>query len=135
MLPCAGMIHLCGVRRAWVSFMWKMVTAPATFSAIVAEQFRPCASLTMTGRLLPPVVMLESTVASAVKLPPLPSPVKVAVDAPPMLLRSALTVIPVLAGLVPGVTTTARVVAQPGATVAGVAVATADGSVMRVGPE
>src|SRR5262245_28494480 len=24
-LPCCAITHLCGVRRAWVSFMWKTV--------------------------------------------------------------------------------------------------------------
>src|SRR5258708_35417102 len=74
---------------------------------------RPWASATTMGRLLAPGVALTATTAEkenvpspAVGSPLLPSSKKGWVAGPPIALKSPLTVIPVLAGPLPGGTTT-----------------------------
>src|SRR5258707_10091088 len=87
---------------------------------------RPWASATTMGRLLAPGVALTATTAEkenvpspAVGSPLLPSSKKGWVAGPPIALKSPLTVIPVLAGPLPGVTTTRNSVVPPWATEAG----------------
>src|SRR5207245_4115111 len=69
----------------------------------IAERF--WASVIVTGRVLAPCDVPGTTVARKLKLL-LPSSAKACVEDPPIDERSALTWIPVLVGLVPGVTVT-----------------------------
>src|SRR5262245_58460958 len=90
----------------------------------------------MIGSGLIPDVVLGSTVAEKEKVlspatasPCVPSSYNVCGAAPPIKLRLEMTVIPVLVGPVPGVTTTLSKVVTPGATTAGDAEAIPDGLV------
>src|SRR5574338_1412376 len=122
-----------------------MTTSAATTGAVIVramlvEPVRACASAMLTGSVFAPAVTLAGTVAMYVNVrsaattsPWVPSSKKACVDEPPIELRSAVTVSPVLAGFVPGVTATVSVVADSTSTDEGVAVPTPDGLV-GVGP-
>ena len=88
-----------------------------TVSAIVPLPVRFCASAMVNGKLLGPaavpldtVALNEKVLSLAVVSPLVPSSKNVCVAEPPIELRSAVTVVPVLVGFVPGVTTTVSVV-------------------------
>src|SRR5262249_14483736 len=95
---------------------------------IVAEPLRPCASVIEIGSVFAPGVVVtvtmvenENVLLPAVTSPLVPSSKKGSVAEPPMLLKSPLTVMPVLVGLAPGVTRTVSNVAPPWTTDAGLA--------------
>src|SRR4029077_19005186 len=79
--------------------------AAVTVSAIDVEPLRLCASVIVTARFFTPADVPALTVAVKEKLFP-PLSVNACVLEPPMELRSARTAMPVLVGLVPGVTLT-----------------------------
>src|SRR3569623_417363 len=88
-------------------------TGLGTLSEMLAEPERDCASVIVTGRdfrpgvVLPPTVALYDRVPSPAAASPFrPSSWKACVALPPMLLRSAVTAMPLLAGLLPPVTAT-----------------------------
>ncbi len=88
---------------------------------------RPSESDTINGKFLAPAVVPTATVAWNVKV--LPLPLKDCVADPPMAVKLAVTVMPLLAGLVPGVTATVKVVFSPGKTEVGLADPLPDGLV------
>src|SRR4029077_915737 len=79
---------------------------------------RPWASEIVTGIVFAPRVVPVATVASRVNVFPLPAS---GCTKPPIDERSAVTVIPVLVGLTPGVTFTVSVVVSPTASEEGFA--------------
>ena len=100
-------------------------------SAIDAEPERACASAIVAGSVFPPGAVASPTVAAKLNVPSpaeaspcVPSSKRLCPAAPPIAVRSAVTVTPVLAGFVPGVTATVRSVDPPGATLAGLAAPT-----------
>src|SRR5262249_33390121 len=108
-----------------------------TVRAIEVVLLRPCASATVIGRLFAPGVVLTATTVEkenvpspAVGSPLLPSSKNTWFAAPPIALKFPVTVIPVLVGLVPGVTTTRSNVVPPCATDEGVALPTPVGFVL-----
>jgi len=80
---------------------------------------RPCASLIDTGRVFSPGVVETETVAEKVNV--FPTPEKACVADPPIELRSAETVMPVLVGSLAGETTTWSVELSPTCTLLGLA--------------
>src|SRR5262252_2227576 len=92
-----------------------------TVRAIEVVLLRPCASATVMGRLFAPGVALTATTAEKENVP---SSKNTWFAGPPIALRFPVTVIPVLVGPVPGVTTTRRSVVPPWAAEAGVALPT-----------
>src|SRR5450432_2245874 len=91
-----------------------------TVNAIVAIPVRDCASPSATGidllpatAFAPTVVLNENTLSPASASPFKPSSWNGCVELPPMALRLAVTVRPVLSGLVPGVTLTVNSTASP----------------------
>src|SRR5215212_10709279 len=80
---------------------------------------RPCASLIATGRTFGPGVVETETVATKVNV--FPAPEKACAADPPIADRSAVTLIPVLVGSLPGETTTVSVELSPGCTPSGLA--------------
>src|SRR4051794_16106728 len=108
----------------------------ATPSMITPEPERPCASPIANGRLLRPSPVPGATVVAnvnvsspAVASPFVPSSKSCCVALPPIAVRSAVTLRPVLAGFVPGVTATDSVTAPPWTTVFGDAAPVPAGSV------
>src|SRR5262249_54018474 len=102
--------------------------AAVTVSVIVAEPLRPCASEMEMGSALVPgvvatltVVEKENVLLPAVTSPLVPSSKNGSVAEPPMLLRFPVTVMPVLVGLAPGVTSTVSRVVPLAITEAGFA--------------
>ena len=85
---------------------------------------RPCASLAVTGRLFCPGTVATETVATKVKVFPLPE--NGCAAEPPIEDKSAVTVIPVLGGSLAGETTTVSVELSPGCTPNGFADPVAD---------
>src|SRR5262249_55805710 len=90
----------------------------------------------LTGRLAKPGAILLATVAAkenirspGVASPFVPSSNNGCTAEPPIFVRSAMTVSPVLAGFAPGVTLTVNSVAPPACTVLGFAAPTPDGGV------
>ena len=107
-----------------------------TVRRIDAAELRPCASAIVTGSVKAPgavpdgtVTMPENTRSPAVRSPFAPSSASACAAAPPMTVESAVTVIPVLGGTVPGVTATVSSVAPPAKVVAGAAPPTPVGGV------
>src|SRR5258708_23187813 len=97
---------------------------------------RPCASSTVAGKLFAPGVVPPPTLVAKEKVlsPAVTSPFEASsknacAAGPPMLVKSAVTVIPVLVGTTPGVTATFNKTAPPAATEAGVALPTPVGFV------
>ena len=89
---------------------------------------RDCASPMLMGKFFEPgavpadtVACTENTVSPAVTSPLVPSSKNACEAEPPIVVRSPLTEIPVLVGLVPGVTVTVRRVGFPAPTVEGFA--------------
>src|SRR5689334_2977338 len=95
-------------------------TGAVTVKAIDVDPLRAWASVIETGSDLAPLVVLALTVALNEKVP-LPLSAKLWAAAPPIVVRSAVTVIPVLVGFVPGVTVTVSNVGSPADTEAGFA--------------
>ena len=99
-----------------------------TVSAAFLTLLRPCTSVIVIGSNFAPTLVVLATVAvNENALPPLSA--NTCAPEPPIELRSPVTVIPLLAGFVPGVTVTLVVVVAPGKTLPGVAVATPVGAV------
>src|SRR5690348_16660885 len=108
-----------------------------TFRLIVAAPRRACASPMLIGRLLGPLAVAGATLAwnenvlsPAAASPCVPSSKNACAAAPPIGLRSPVTVMPVLAGLAPGVTATVSSVALPASTVLGLAAPAPDGAAL-----
>ena len=97
----------------------------ATYRELIAEL---CPSVMVTGSVFAPAVVLALTVALKVQVL-LPWSLKSCEPEPPIELRSARTAMPVLAGFVPGVTLTVRVVLLPACTLFGLAEPVPDGDV------
>jgi len=93
-----------------------------------AVLLRPCASRTEIGSDFAPTLVLFATVAVNENVPLLLS-MKACAAEPPIANRSPVTVMPVLAGLVPGVTVTVIVLVAPGRTLPGFVEATPVGGV------
>src|ERR1041385_7850112 len=123
-----------------MSWIERLSGAAVTVSVMVAEPLRPWASeIEMGSVLLPGVVLMVTTVEKenvlllAVTSPLVPSSKNGSVAEPPMLLRSPRTVIPVLVGLAPGVTSTVSNVVPPWMTEAGLAAPAPVGLVVPAG--
>src|SRR5262245_36283974 len=106
-----------------MSWIAVMTGGDVTVSEIDPLPVRPCASATVNGNDFAPGVVPRGTVAANVKvLAPLST--NACVAEPPIALRFAVTVSPVLVGVDPGVTATVKLVPAPADTVAGFAVPT-----------
>ena len=98
-------------------------TGAETSSVIDAVEERPCASAIATGRPVTPagvpapiVARNEKTLSPGVTSPLVPSSANDCDGAPPIAVRSPVTVSPVLVGLAPGVTVTVSSVDSPSPT-------------------
>jgi hypothetical protein len=101
-----------------------------------ALALRDCASVIAAGKALTPLSVLPGRVAWKEKMlsfaavsPWVPSSKNCCDAEPPMAVRSAVTAMPVLVGLRPGVTVTVNSVVLPACTVEGLAAAVAVGLV------
>src|SRR5438270_2657776 len=111
-----------------MSWIERFSGAAVTMRVIAAEPLRPCASEIAMGSVLVPgavvtvtMVEKENVLLPAVTSPLVPSSKKGSVAEPPMALKSPRTIIPVLVGLAPGVTSTVSKVVPPWMTEAGLA--------------
>src|SRR5262249_17034007 len=111
-----------------MSWIERLRGAAVTVSDIVADPVRPCASAIEIGSVFAPGVVVtvtmvekEKVLLPAVTSPLVPSSKKGSVAEPPILLKSPVTVMPVLVGLAPGVTRTVSSVVPPWTTDGGLA--------------
>src|ERR1041385_3239218 len=123
-----------------MSWIERLSGAAVTVSALVAEPLRPWLSVIEIGSVLFPGVVVTVTIVEkekvllpAVTSPLVPSSKNGSVAEPPMLLKSPLTMMPVLVGLAPGVTSTVSSVVPPWMTEAGLAAPAPVGLVVPAG--
>src|SRR5471032_561799 len=104
-----------------------LASGAVTVTGMVRPLMRPCASLTVIASVFGPCVVAASTAAENENV--LPEDWKTCVLLPPIELRLPVTLRPVLAGLVPGVTFTVSWVVPPAGTLGGTADPVPDGGV------
>src|SRR5471032_1926786 len=104
-----------------------LASGAVTVTGMVKPLLRNCASLTVIASVFGPCVVAASTVAENENV--LPDDWKLCALLPPLELRSPVTLMPVLAGLVPGVMFTVSWVVPPAGTLGGTAAPVPDGGV------